>query len=114
MTRSVPLVLALILVGTVALPSFAQVAVITTTAPLADHSEVTVDAAVKLAIQTAARGAVAMGLPHLRLHRALILQDAVMVEVVAADADASDDSPSTDPTPDDDSDSSARPEQPWL
>lgn len=114
MKSSGRLVLALILVATLVSPSFAQMALIATTAPLADHAEETVNAAVKQAIQTAIRGAAAMGLPHMRLRRALVLQDAVLVQIVAADTDAGDDSDAIDPTPEPDTDSSARPEQPAL
>jgi len=111
MRSSSPLVLALILVGTLVSPSFAQMALIAATAPLADHAEVTVNAAMKQAIHTAMRGAAAMGLPHMHLRRALVLQDAVLVQIVAADTDASDDLDMTDPTPEPDADSSAPPEQ---
>jgi hypothetical protein len=81
------LVMTLGLVVLVAPPGWARVATIETTAPLGDHSEASIKAAVTEAVQTALRGAVAMGLSRVHLNHALVLDDAVVIQLLAADAD---------------------------
>ena len=81
---------ALTLVLLVASPSLARVATIETTASLTDHSPASIHAAFDEAVRTAARGAVAMGLPHLQVRRALVMDDAVIIQLFAADSDVDD------------------------
>ncbi len=80
-------VLGLALVLATASPSAATVATIATTAPLQDHEEQTVNAALQTALKAAVTGAMAMGLPWVRMGRALVLEDAVAVQILATDTD---------------------------
>ncbi len=66
-------------------PALARVAMIETAAPIKDKSEDSVKAALKEAVDTAAKGAVAMGLPWVQLRDAQVLEDAVAIQVVATD-----------------------------
>jgi hypothetical protein len=66
-------------------PALARVASIRTTAPLADRSDQAVKAAFTEAVEAAVRGAVAMGLSHVALNEAVVLRDAVFVEILATD-----------------------------
>jgi hypothetical protein len=63
----------------------ATVARIETTAPLQDHAEQTVQAALKEAVDAAVKGAAAMGLPWVHLNRAVVLADVVAVQILATD-----------------------------
>ena len=81
------LIMAVGLVVLVASPSWARIATIETTAPLGDHSAASIKAAVTEAVRTALRGALAMGLSRVHLNRAMVLQDAVVIRLLAADAD---------------------------
>ncbi len=76
----------------VASPALAKVAMIETAAPIHDKSQEAVKAALKEAVSTAAKGALAMGLPWVQVRDAQVLQDAVAVQVLATDeAPAQDD-----------------------
>ncbi len=76
----------------VASPALAKVAMIETAAPIQDKSQEAVKAALKEAVSTAAKGALAMGLPWVQVRDAQILQNAVAVQVLATDeAPAQDD-----------------------
>lgn len=77
--------IALLLVLSVTSPSLARMAAIETTAPLQDHSEQSIKAAVTEAVETAVRGALAMGLPWIHLRGALVLADMVTVQILATD-----------------------------
>lgn len=68
-------------------PVWARVATIETTAPLRDHAEQSVDAALQDAVETALRGAVAMGLSWVKINRALVLENMVTVQLLATDRD---------------------------
>jgi hypothetical protein len=89
----------LAMLGALALawPAGARVAAIETSAPLDDHSEDAVMAAVRQAVVTAVRGAVAMGLPWIRLRDAAVTGDQVTVVVVATDVEPDDDETESDP-----------------
>src|SRR5438093_13312048 len=70
-----------------ATPAFARVAMIQTTARLADHSDDGVRAAVRDAVETAVRGARAMGLSHVALQDGSRLDDeTVAIRLVAGGA----------------------------
>jgi hypothetical protein len=69
----------------VAWPADSSVARIETTAPLRSHAEESVQAALKEAVDAAVKGAVAMGLPWVHLNRAVVLADAVAVQILATD-----------------------------
>lgn len=58
-------------------------AAIETSAPLRDHSEESIATAFQSAIETALRGAAAMGLPAVHLLRAFVLDDRVSIQVLA-------------------------------
>ncbi len=75
------------LVLSAASTAVAGVAAIETTAPLEDYSEESIKAAVNEAVQTAARGALAMGLPWLHLRGAFVVANMVTVQVLATDVE---------------------------
>ncbi len=83
----------------VASPALAKVAMIETAAPIQDKSQESVKAALKEAVSTAAKGALAMGLPWVQVRDAQVLEDAVAVQVLATDeAPAQDDQANGDQT----------------
>jgi len=77
--------LALLLILVSAAPSAATVATIATKTPLENHEEPSVNAALQTALKTAVAGAAAMGLRWFQVSQALVLDDAVAVEIVATD-----------------------------
>jgi len=66
-------------------PELARVAAIATTAPLPDHSQQSIDAALEEALSAAMRGAAAMGLRFIRVRQAVVLTDMVSVQILATD-----------------------------
>ena len=64
-------------------PAPTEIAAIEATAPLADSSEEAVKAAIIVAVQKAARGALAMGLPWVHVQGAYVRPGYVGVQVVA-------------------------------
>ncbi|HXJ78886.1 MAG TPA: hypothetical protein VMS64_09415 [Candidatus Methylomirabilis sp.] len=74
-------------------------AVIETAAQLNEHTSEGVKAAVMAAVETAARGAKAMGLSQVTVRGVRVLPEAVVVQVVATD-DAAGSSPQEDPDDD--------------
>jgi hypothetical protein len=81
------LVLTLLVVLLMVPPAWARVAAIETTAPLQDHAEQTINAALQDAVETAMRGAVAMGLSWVKINRVRVLQNMVTVQLLATDTD---------------------------
>jgi len=79
------LILVAALVAATASPTAAKVAAIQTTAPLQDHAEQSVKTAILEAVQAAVTGAMAMGLPWVQLSKALVLENAVAVQILATD-----------------------------
>src|SRR5215831_9892841 len=79
------LVAALPIVLAAAPSCFAGEAVIETTAPLTDQSNEGVKTAVVTAVQSAAKGAAAMGLPHFEVKGFRVLTGFVIVQVWATD-----------------------------
>ena len=77
--------LALLLILVSAAPTAATVATIATTTPLENHEEQSVNAAVQAALKMAVAGAAAMGLRWFQISQALVLDDAVTVQIVATD-----------------------------
>jgi len=72
-------------------PAWARVIKIERAAPLSDHSEQSIDAALKGAVDTCVRDATAMGLSWIRLDRAQVLKDQVVVQMLATDEEVEDD-----------------------
>ena len=104
------LVVALLLVLSAASPGMARVATIATTAPLLDHSDKSIQAALMEAVETIARGAMAMGLSWVKVSRVLVLDDMVTVRMVATDTEPGGEEDEEVPLPGDESGaSSARP-----
>lgn len=66
-------------------PALARLASIQTTAPLQDHEDQSIQAAIKDAIETAVKGAAAMGMSWVQLGRTVVLQDMVAVQILASD-----------------------------
>lgn len=91
------LALLLLLMLSVASPALAGVATIETTAPLSDHSEQSITMAFKTAVETAVRGAVAMGLPRVQLRQAVVLEDMVAIRIRATDMEPDAETPEPDP-----------------
>ncbi len=54
-------------------------------APLQDHAKQSIEAAFKEAMQTALKGALAMGFSWVKLSNALVLENMVTVQILAAD-----------------------------
>jgi hypothetical protein len=81
------LVAALTLAG-VLLGSAAQAETVTieASAALTDRSEAALDGAIGLAIETTIRSAAAMGFSMIRFDRAIVLEDRVVVRIVASDS----------------------------
>ncbi|HEV8310090.1 MAG TPA: hypothetical protein VGW35_20705 [Methylomirabilota bacterium] len=79
------------LIFVVASPAIARVAAIETTAPLDDHSKTSIEEAVTQALRTAVRGAMAMGLPWVRVRQALVFTDMVSVQILASDSEPAED-----------------------
>ncbi|HEV8438839.1 MAG TPA: hypothetical protein VGT40_12145 [Methylomirabilota bacterium] len=77
--------LALLAVATLSSPAFARIAAIQTTEPLADQSQGSIETATKQAVEVAVKGAIAMGLPRVHLHRAVVVKDVVVVQILATD-----------------------------
>jgi len=67
--------------------SRARIAVIETTAPLQDRSEQSIETALTEALETALRGATAMGLPWFQIRQALVLAGMVTVQIFATDTE---------------------------
>ena len=83
--RTLVVALTLLLVVSVASPGLARMAMIETTVAIENHSEQSVKIAIMAAVEAAARGAIAMGLPWIQLRRAFVLDDAVLIQVFASD-----------------------------
>jgi len=77
--------LGLLLILVSAAPSAATVATIATTTPLENHADQAVNAALRAALKKAVAGAAAIGLRWFRISQALVLDDAVTVQIVATD-----------------------------
>jgi len=71
-------------------PVSARVVRMETTIALQDQSEPAIKQALKEAFETAVRGALAMGLPRVRVDGARVLPDAVILATVATDEDDAD------------------------
>ncbi|MGH7263603.1 MAG: hypothetical protein ACREMB_01960 [Candidatus Rokuibacteriota bacterium] len=97
MRRAFCWLLTLIIVLSLAAPAAARIAAIETTAPLDDHSQESIESAIRQALQSAVRGAVAMGLPWVQVDQAVVFADAVIVKILASDSRFEDDD-----TPDED------------
>ena len=80
------LMTALALVCVSAARTEAAMAAIETTAAIEDQSDEGIKAAVERAVESAVRGAVAMGLPHVELRSARVLPGLVTVRILARDA----------------------------
>jgi anti-sigma regulatory factor (Ser/Thr protein kinase) len=92
-----------VLVAATASPAAAKVAAIQTTAPLQDHAEQSVKTAILEAVQAAVTGAMAMGLPWVQINKALVLENAVAVQIVATDTGPDQGAGEEAPGPDDES-----------
>ncbi len=73
----------------------ARTATIEIAAPLHEHSDEGVQSALKEAVQSAAKGAMAMGLEWMQVSHAAVVGDSVAVQVLATDTPQSDSSSSS-------------------
>jgi hypothetical protein len=90
-------VVAFLLGAALASPALARVAAIETSAPLADHSDEAIKAAITQAVVSAVRGAMAMGLPWVQVRQATVLGELVTVQIVASDVEPEEDEAESDP-----------------
>ncbi len=79
------LVLASLVAIAIASPVSARVVRMETTVALADHTGPSVDRALRQALDTAVRGAIAMGFSSMWVHDARVLAAAVILQLVATD-----------------------------
>ena len=100
--------LALLLILVSAAPTAATVATIATTTPLENHEEQSVNAAVQAALKMAVAGAAAMGLRWFQISHALVLDDAVAVQILATDENLEPGTGEEAPDPDNGSDADGR------
>jgi len=84
------LALALLLIFSFVPFGWAREVTIETAVPLQDDSEQSVKAALTEAIQTIARGALAMDLPWVLLNRVVVLEDTLTIQIFATDTDPRD------------------------
>jgi hypothetical protein len=89
MTTLIRVAVAIVVALAMASPAFARMAAIQTAVPLEDQSQSSIETAAKQAVETAVKGAVAMGLPQVQLRRAVVVQNMVVIQIVATD-DAAD------------------------
>ena len=68
-------------------PASARVVRIQTAVALVDRSDPAIKQALMKAFDTSLRGAVAMGLPHIRVDEIEVLQDSVVLAMIATDED---------------------------
>jgi hypothetical protein len=89
MTRAlIRLAIAFVAGLSIATPAVARMAAIQTAVTLEDQSQSSIQTAAEQAVETAVRGAVAMGLPKVQLHRAVVVNNMVVVQIVATDESA--------------------------
>ena len=88
----------LLLVLAMATPGLGRVVTIKTAALLADRSDASIELALRGAVETCVRGAVAMGLSWISLQDAVLLGDQVIVQMIASDDD--EDEEGAEPVPD--------------
>ncbi len=81
------LALALALVLSVASPGLAETATINASAPLVDHSEYAIKAALIVALRAAIQQAEAMGFAWVAIQRASVLEGRVTVQLLAQETD---------------------------
>jgi hypothetical protein len=74
--------------------AMATVATIETAAPLSDHSEPALKAAVTQVVQSVARGALAMGLSWVQISQVRVLEDSVTIRALATDVKPEDETDS--------------------
>ena len=87
------LVAALLIAAAVASPAWARVVRMQTVVNLTDRSDPAVKRAVKEAFDISLRGAVAMGFARIRVDEIQVLQDVVVLAMVATDEDNDDEAP---------------------
>jgi hypothetical protein len=85
MTILIRLAIPLLAIVSLATPSFAKMAAIQTAVPVEDQSQSSIQTAAEQAVETAVRGAIAMGLPKVQLHRAVVVSNMVVVQILATD-----------------------------
>ncbi len=81
------LALALVLVFSTASPVLAETATIDAWAPIADHSEHAIKAALVAALKAAIQQAEALGLTWVTITQAFVSEDKVTVQLLARDTD---------------------------
>jgi len=91
---------ALFLVLAAASSGWTRTVKIETAAPLTDRSDRSLELALKSAVDTCVRGAVAMGLSWIWLHDAALQGEQLVVQMIATDEDEVDDQEDDPPTPD--------------
>jgi hypothetical protein len=90
MKRKTALLAGLMLVMALTAPAWARTVKIETAVPLSDHSPETLERAIREALDTTVQGATAMGFSWIRLDGARVLENSVVVRMVATDDDSED------------------------
>lgn len=90
--------LTLLLVLAMSSLGWARTVKIETTAPLTDRSDSSVELALRGAVDTCVRGATAMGLSWIWLHRVALVGDELVVQLIASDEDDEDDEDADTPS----------------
>lgn len=100
MNKWTSLVAASLLAVTFLTPAWALTVKIETAMPLADHSDETLNLAIRRAIESTVEKATAMGLSWIWLDGARVLSDSIVVRMVATDDDNDDDDDDEGPATD--------------
>ncbi|HTY80446.1 MAG TPA: hypothetical protein VMI34_21640 [Candidatus Bathyarchaeia archaeon] len=90
MNRPISLLAASLLMASLVTPVWARTVRIETTVALSDHSEETITRAITQAVETAVRGATAMGLSWIWVDGARVLSDTLVLRMTATDDDPDD------------------------
>jgi len=85
MRKLLALSMAVLLIAGIVGPAFAQLSLVTASAPLEDQSDHAVNVALQKATQQAVDRARAQGLEPIGIHRAFMTADRVTVQLVASD-----------------------------
>jgi len=85
MRKLLALPIAVLLIAGVVAPAFAQLSLVTASAPLEDESDHAITVALRQATQQAVAEARAQGLEPIGIHRAFMTEDRVTVQLVASD-----------------------------
>ena len=96
MSKWTSFVAAWLVAATLVTPAWARTVRIETTVPLTDHSEESLNRAMRQAVAKSVQGAKAIGMSRMRIDGAWVLPDTLVLWMVATDGDSDDDDDGTD------------------